>query len=192
MSDQAEPLVATSSQTVGPFFHFGLTTDALLGTMVGPDTPGQRITVRVCVIDGGGVPLPDAMVELWQADSRGHYVETADHANPDPGQAFRGWGRLPTDANGICEFHTVRPGEHVGDDGQAEAAHVNICLFARGMLRHVFTRFYFAGDAAIATDPVLALVPETRRGTLLAHEIDGLWKFDIHLQGASETVFFDL
>jgi len=188
----SDRLVATSSQTVGPFFHFGLATDPRLGQMTGPETAGDRIRLRVRVIDGAGEPLPDALVELWQADAGGRYVERPDHAHVDPGQAFRGWGRLPTTATGECEFATIRPGATTAGDGRPQAAHINVCLFARGMLRHIFTRLYFADDPMLAADPVLALVPESRRATLIAHEADGVWRFDIRLQGDSETVFFDL
>lgn len=192
MTGRPSPLVASSSQTVGPFFHFGLTTDARLGVMVGPHTPGDRIILRVRVIDGAGNPLPDAMVELWQADASGTYVEVADHPSAEPGQAFRGWGRLPTDGAGVCEFHTIRPGVTITDDGRTQSAHISVCLFARGMLRHIFTRIYFADDPTLLDDPVLSLVPEQRRATLVADREGEVWTFDIRLQGEGETVFFDI
>lgn len=187
-----DTLVATPSQTVGPYLHIGLDTEPRLGVMRGPDTPGDPIALRIRVLDGAGDPLPDALVELWQADASGAFVETADHPNPDPGHAFRGWGRRATDKDGWCEFETIRPGVTTTADGREMAPHINICLFARGMLRHIFTRLYFAGDLRLAADPVLALVPESRRDTLVAAEVDGVWTFVIHLQGAHETVFFDL
>ena len=108
-----------------------------------------------------------------------------------PPPAFWGFGRLPTDAEGHCLFETIRP----GPTEPGGAAHVNICLFMRGMLRHIYTRVYFAGDPALAADPVLALVPADRRATLVAAAdpaAAGEWRFDIRLQGAGETVFFDL
>jgi protocatechuate 3,4-dioxygenase alpha subunit len=159
--------------------------------MIGPNTPGERIRVRLRLLDGAGEPLPDALIELWQADAGGRYVEVADHPDPDPGQAFRGWGRRPTDRDGWCEFETIRPGVTT-TDGQTQASHINVCLFARGMLRHIFTRLYFAGDPMLAADPVLALVPASRRHTLVAEPVDGAWVMTIHLQGGNETVFFDL
>jgi protocatechuate 3,4-dioxygenase alpha subunit len=185
VTNRDDDLVATASQTVGPFFDFGLTTpNAALGQMAGPDTPGERIRLRIRVYDGEGAVVPDAVVELWQADASG---------------AFPGvWGRQGTDVDGACEFHTVRPGAAEG------ASHINVCLFARGLLRHIFTRIYFAGDPALSADPVLALVPEARRQTLLAHaesRPEGLryttadgdtWVFELRLQGEHETVFFDL
>ncbi len=185
-------LVASPSQTVGPFFHFGIATEPILGRMIGPDTAGERIRLRVRVVDGAGAPVPDALVELWQADAAGNYVEEPARAGGDPGEAFRGWGRLPTGATGECEFETIRPGQTAAGDGRPLAPHISVCLFARGMLRHVFTRIYFAGDPMLEGDPVLALVPGPRRETLLARPSEGGWTFDIRLQGERETVFFDL
>jgi protocatechuate 3,4-dioxygenase alpha subunit len=190
MSD--EDLVATPSQTVGPYLHIGLDTEPRHGIMIGPDTPGERIAVRIRVLDGAGAPLPDALIELWQADAAGTYRDRADREPSDPGEAFRGWGRRATDADGWCQFDTIKPGPVETADGRRQAPHINVCLFARGLLRHVFTRFYFAGDALLSGDPVLALVPDGRRQTLLAQPADGLWLFEIHLQGQAETVFFDL
>jgi protocatechuate 3,4-dioxygenase alpha subunit len=192
MSTPKTSLVATASQTVGPYLHIGLDTEPKHGVMIGPDTPGERIRLRLRVIDGAGAPLPDALLELWQADARGRYVETPDHPNPDPGEAFRGWGRKATDRDGWCEFLTVRPGVTTAGDGRQQASHINVCVFARGMLRHIFTRVYFAGDPLLASDPVLELVPEARRGTLVADQVDGVWTMTIRLQGEGETVFFDL
>jgi protocatechuate 3,4-dioxygenase, alpha subunit len=192
VSNLSEPLVASPSQTVGPYLHIGLDTEPRHGVMIGPDTPGERLRLRVRVLDGVGAPLPDALIELWQADASGRYVDAADHPNPDPGEAFRGWGRRPTGKDGWCEFETIRPGVTTAPDGGRQAPHINVCLFARGMLRHIFTRFYFADDPMLAGDPVLSLVPEARRGTLIARQADGAWAFVIRLQGDGETVFFDL
>ncbi|HXW06490.1 MAG TPA: protocatechuate 3,4-dioxygenase subunit alpha [Vicinamibacterales bacterium] len=184
------PLVATGSQTVGPFFHFGLTTNAPLGSLVRQDTPGERIRLQVRVLDGDGAPVPDAMVELYQADASGAY--------PPPGgllpDGFGGFGRLPTGEDGTCVFETIRPGRVPDPRGGLQAAHINVCLFMRGLLRHIYTRIYFAGDPALAEDAVLALVPEDRRPTLTAKraEASGSWLFDIRLQGSHETVFLDL
>lgn len=160
--------------------------------MIGPDTPGDRIRIRLRVLDGAGDPMPDALIELWQADASGQFVEVADHPDAGPGEAFRGWGRRATGKDGWCEFETIRPGAAPVVDGRRQAAHINVCLFARGMLRHVFTRFYFAGDPMLAGDPVLALVPSARRATLMATEAAGAWELTLRLQGPGETVFFDL
>jgi protocatechuate 3,4-dioxygenase alpha subunit len=177
---------------VGPFFHAGLATEPLLGQMAGPNTRGERVRLQIRIFDGAGEPLPDALVELWQADAAGRYVEQPDHADADPGCAFRGWGRLPTNTAGECVFETIRPGATTAGDGREQAAHINVCLFFRGIMRHIFTRIYFSDDPALADDPVMALVPESRRHTLVAKRLENTWTLDIRLQGVNETVFFDL
>jgi protocatechuate 3,4-dioxygenase alpha subunit len=170
-----EPHAATSSQTVGPFFHFGLTTNTSLFRMAGESHRGSRIGLRLRVLDGEGTPVPDAMIEAWHRDEGGGYL----------------FGRAPSDVNGTCVFETVRPTPADGD----EAPHVNLCVFMRGLLRHMYTRVYFAGDAALETDPVLSLVPRERRDTLIARtaaDAPGTWTLDLRLQGDGETVYFDL
>ena len=176
--------VATPSQTVGPFFHFGITTDQTLGSLAA-SAAGERLRLRILVFDGAGMPLPDAMIEIYQANAAGEYGT----------ESFSGFGRLATDADGACLFETIRPGRAAGTDGRRQAAHVNVCLFARGLLRQLCTRVYFAGDPDLETDPVLALVPADRRSTLLATPAEGAsgtWEWHVHLQGPAETVFFDL
>jgi protocatechuate 3,4-dioxygenase alpha subunit len=167
-----ERLVATSSQTVGPFFHFALTAKPR-GRMVERFSGGEPVKLVIRVLDGDGRPVNDAMVELWQAGV---------------------FGRLPTDEEGACEFETMKPGTIPDDRTEGEAPHINVLLFARGLLRHLHTRIYFEGDPDLARDGVLALVPADRRGTLLAVP-DGqrpdTWRFDARLQGSHETVFFD-
>jgi protocatechuate 3,4-dioxygenase, alpha subunit len=165
------------SQTIGPFFHFSLTANSALGCVAGPDAKGERIRVRFRLVDGDGVGVPDGMLELWQADGEGKYE--------------CGFGRLATDNNGVCLFDTVYPGRL--PDGQAP--HINVSVFARGLLDRLCTRVYFEGDPGLAQDAVLALVPQDRRATLLARrdaEDRGQWNFDIRLQGEQETVFFDI
>jgi protocatechuate 3,4-dioxygenase alpha subunit len=194
-------LTATSSQTIGPFFHFGLAQDAMLGAMAGPDVPGERIRLHVAVIDGDGLPVPDALIELWQADASGEYstpIAAQPEANP-PASVFSGFGRQPTSGDGTCVFETIRPGlvpDLVNEEGgRFQASHINVCLFARGLLRQLYTRVYFAGDDRLQDDVVLAEIPEERRRTLLATPVAGAagdWRFEIRLQGAGETVFFDL
>jgi protocatechuate 3,4-dioxygenase alpha subunit len=185
----APRLIATSSQTVGPFFHFGLTTNVRLGEVAAPDAPGDHLQLKVCVLDGAGNPVPDAMVELYQADASGRYPDAAS-----PVASFTGFGRLPTGADGCCVFQTVKPGV-VRMNGAEEAPHINVCLLSRGLLRQIYTRIYFEGDPALAADPILALVPAERRSTLLAAPSPGdpsFWEFVIRMQGDDETVFFDL
>ena len=178
--------MATSSQTVGPFFHFGLATNQPLGTLIRPGTPGEPIRLRVRVLDGDALPVPDALLELYQADAGGEY------GRPSDAESFTGFGRLATDADGVCVFTTVRPGTVADGGGGLQAPHINVCLFARGLLRHLWTRIYFSGDAGLDTDPLLALVPESRRHTLMASPTADAWEITFRLQGEGETVFFDL
>jgi len=193
MTDAPIRLIATSSQTVGPFFHCGLADDPALGCLARADTPGERIRVTVRVLDGDGQPVPDALVELWQANAAGLYVRPDDPRNILKPAGFCGFGRLPTDKEGTCVFETIRPGPVADAGGQSQASHANVCLLARGLLRQIYTRFYFAGDPMIASDAVLAEVPAARRQTLLASSTgSGDWLFEIRLQGEGETVFFDL
>ena len=193
MSDTPSRRLATPSQTVGPFFHFGLADRTSLGCLVRDDTRGERIMLRVQVLDGDGLPLPDALIEIWQADADGVYVRPDDPRDLLTPAGFCGFGRLPTAADGSCTFETIRPGIVHDPAGRSQAAHVNVCLFARGLLRQLYTRIYFEGDPLIGADPVLALVPEARRQTLCASStLAGTWQFDIRLQGDRETVFFDL
>jgi protocatechuate 3,4-dioxygenase, alpha subunit len=189
MSGAAEPLVASGSQTIGPFFHVGPGATDQLGSLAAPGVSGERIRLRVQVLDGDDVPVPDALIEIWQADAAGVY-SAAGQETP----AFAGFGRLSTRTDGSCEFDTIRPGRVAGADTIRQAPHVNVLVFARGLLRHLYTRLYFAGDPALADDPILGLVPADRRDTLVATPSpDGaLWTFVIHLQGTRETVFFNL
>ena len=194
----SEPdLVAIPSQTVGPFFHFGLLETPTLGCLAGPGARGHRIWLSMRVVDGEGAPVPDAMIEIWQADGDGVVPPL-----PAPGAtavqpAFTGFGRLATDADGTCTFETVRPGyvQESMPGAETQAPHINVCLFARGLLRQIHTRVYFPDEPGLGSDPVLTLVPADRRHTLLATasaDDPDLWRFDIRLQGEEETVFFDV
>jgi protocatechuate 3,4-dioxygenase alpha subunit len=189
-------LVPSASQTVGPFFNFGLTTNHALGIMAPDDAEGEHISLIVRVIDGEGLPTPgDSMIELWQADSQGRYQHPVDPRSATADKNFSGFGRLETDANGVCVFETVKPGRVPNADRSAQAPHINVTLFARGLGKPLRTRVYFAGEAANADDPVLALIPAHRRDTLLARPVSGqagAWAIEIHLQGEAETVFFDV
>jgi len=197
---KSEPTGITPSQTVGPFFNIGLTPgdrygfDAFVGEdLVTADTVGDRIRIEGRVLDGDGEPVPDAMVEIWQANGAGRY--SGGGQGPPPNTAFKGFGRSECDGDGRYRFHTVKPGTVPGPDGRPQAPHINVAVFARGILRRLFTRIYFDGEAANAGDAVLALVPADGRDTLIARR-DGTvgdtprYVFDIHLQGEKETVFF--
>ena len=190
------PLRQTPSQTVGPFFGVGLTrASQSQSVMVNELTDGQRIRIEGTVFDGAGAPIEDALVEVWQANAHGRYRHELD-AGPAPVDPnFSGFGRCATDANGVFHFETVKPGAIHGGDGRVHAPHLNVTVFARGMLVHAFTRMYFDGDPLDA-DPALARVDRDRRGTLVAGRVrqDGglpVYRWDIHLQGDRETVFFD-
>jgi protocatechuate 3,4-dioxygenase alpha subunit len=184
----------TPSQTVGPFFH-----DALSWPggeiLVRAETLGDRIAIVGRILDGDGRPVPDALVEIWQANAAGRYSHPEDtQAKPlDP--AFHGFGRCASGPDGGFRFSTIRPGRVPGRGNALQAAHINVGLFARGLLRRLVTRIYFEDTAENAEDPVLALVPDpARRATLLAKRVTGVgavYRFDIVLQGEGETVFFE-
>ena len=187
-------LVPTPSQTVGPFFHFELTTDEhCVRCIAGPQVKGEHTWITFRVLDGDGLPLNDAMLEIWQADANGIYNHPNDPQAKEVQSGWVGFGRLATDEDGTCELETIKPGHVSGTPPQAP--HLNVAVFARGMLKQLFTRVYFADDLANSEDPVLALVPSDRRDTLLAQpdpSRSGHWRFDVRLQGERETVFFDV
>jgi protocatechuate 3,4-dioxygenase alpha subunit len=170
----------TPSQTVGPFFAIELPYDD--GRHVAREgTPGA-IWLRGRVIDGAGEPVPDALVESWQADPAGEF-----------GGDFRGFGRSGTDDEGRWAILTLKPGSlPARPDGARQAPHVDLAVFARGLLHQVVTRLYFADEGqANAADPVLAGLDEQARATLVAQRTDdGHYELDIHLQGPHETTFF--
>ena len=194
----------TASQTIGPFFRFGMAW-AATGELVDPATPGA-IIIEGRVLDGDGAPVPDAMVEIWQADAEGRFP-------PATGSGWRGFGRALTDGSGAFRFVTVAPGAVDGE----QAPHIDVSVFARGLLQRVVTRCYPPGDAdALAGDPLLASIADAdRRATLIAVPTGGetsdsggvrrpgttadatgtpgagALRFDIHLQGDRETVFLD-
>jgi protocatechuate 3,4-dioxygenase alpha subunit len=190
----SERLELTPSQTVGPFLHIALPWPD------GPDVvpPGTPGTLRIVgrVVDGAGEPVPDGLIETWQADPDGRFAHADDPrgaAEPSV-QGFRGFGRCETDGDGCYEIRTLKPGPLPTPDGGVEAPHLDVSVFARGLLDRVVTRLYFPDEAeANEADPVLAAVPAKRRGTLVASAVEpGVLRFDIVLQGADETVFFDL
>lgn len=154
---------------------------------------GEAIEVAGRVLDGAGTIVPDAMVELWQADAHGRYrsiEDDRDAAAPDP--RFVGFGRAATDAEGVYRFRTIRPRRVRGPGNTWQAPHLALSVFGRGILKRLATRLYFAGDEDLGTDPVLAAVPPARRATLIAERRGVVWWLDLILQGGRETVFFDL
>ena len=187
----------TPSQTVGPFFAYALTpegyaTPAIFSNdLATEDSVGERIRIEGYVIDGDGEPIVDAMVELWQPDGRGRFATASERANG----AFSGFGRTQVDSNGFFAFATVKPGAVAGPDGARQAPHIAVTIFARGLLRQLVTRIYFADEAANAVDPILSLVPAERRATLIAERRERgaapVYTFNIRLQGEGETVFFE-
>jgi protocatechuate 3,4-dioxygenase alpha subunit len=185
------------SQTVGPFFlDCLLREDARRNVLVQPQTEGQHIRIEGRVLDGDGVPVPDALVEIWQANARGRYRHGADTRDDVPlDETFIGFGRSATDDEGRFWFETIKPGAVPFDGERVQAPHIGVIVFARGLLNHAATRLYFADEPANASDPILARVPLERRGTLLAQPVtsQGIseYRFDIHLQGMGETVFFN-
>ena len=187
----------TPSQTVGPYFAYGLTarqynypqTSIAEGAMAGEDVEGERIRIEGRVLDGDGAPVPDAMIEIWQADAQGRFAHPADPRGSNAG--FTGFGRTGTGTDPKCRFvfDTIKPGAAA----EGEAPHLNVIVFMRGLLTHVYTRIYFADEAAAnATDPVLSAVPADRRNTLIATREGNTYRLDIHMQGPDETVFFEV
>jgi protocatechuate 3,4-dioxygenase, alpha subunit len=181
----------TPSQTVGPFFHYALPYD-FGPRLAGPQRSGAiRLSGRV--LDGDGAPVPDALVEIWQADESGRFAGRAGIYAEVRGDGFRGFGRCATDEDGRYEFHTVKPAGVPTVDGLTQAPHIAMSVFGRGMLRRVATRVYFADeDSANAADPLLCGVDDSRRGTLVAAKAEDGYRFDVRIQGADETVFLDV
>jgi len=181
------PLQVTPSQTVGPYFAIGMTWED--GPYVVPEGTDGAIRIRGRVTDGEGRPVPDAVIETWQADADGRFDHPDDPRGPASG--FRGFGRCGTDGDGGYAILTVKPGPVPGPGGTTQAPHIDVSVFARGLLNRCVTRIYFADEAdANAADPVLSSVPEARRGTLVAEPTDDGYRFDVRLQGERETAFF--
>lgn len=180
---------------MGPFFHLGCTTTHAVSCLASSGAEGNHVRVICRILDGDGSPIADAMIELWQANAAGKYNHPDDPQAKAVDPLCRGFGRLGTDGDGICVFETIKPGRVPGNDGTMQAPHLNVSVFARGVLKRLATRIYFAGDPANEEDPILALVPLERRDTLMAkedpsHPTD--WWIDVHLCGEHETVFFDI
>ncbi|MGH3949796.1 MAG: protocatechuate 3,4-dioxygenase subunit alpha [Pseudonocardiaceae bacterium] len=196
-------LHSTPSQTVGPYLHIGLSWED--GAYVVPEGAPGAVWIRGRVLDGAGEVVTDALVETWQADMDGRFDHPDDprcgqprsgqpRSRPHRGEVsgFRGFGRSDTSAGGYA-IYTVVPGAVPGLDGDPQAPHIDVSIFARGMLHRTVTRIYFPehADAHVA-DPVLLSVPADRRSTLIAARVADGYTFDVHIQGNRETVFFDV
>jgi protocatechuate 3,4-dioxygenase alpha subunit len=182
---------ATASQTVGPYFGIGLQ-PLYCSDIAAPGVEGERVRVQGMVLDGDGAPIPDALIEVWQANAHGRYAHPEDRQDKPLTPGFVGFGRIPTDAHGRFAFTTIKPGPVPGPNGELQAPHLAICVLMRGLLKQVATRMYFSDEPANVGDPVLRLVPESRRGTLIARRLAaGSFEWNVRMQGADETVFFD-
>jgi protocatechuate 3,4-dioxygenase, alpha subunit len=209
MDNQSKELFGqTPWQTVGPFFHYGLpwkggadlTGMSELGARPelfppehyllrtpSPRGPAEGVAIEIFgrVLDGDGAAVPDALVEIWQANAQGHYYMRST------GQNFIGFGRAATLNDGSYRFRTILPGRVPGPGNSLQASHIAVGVMARGLLKRLVTRLYFADGEGLVSDPILELVPPARRDTLMAQKESGGYRFDIVLQGAGETVFFD-
>jgi protocatechuate 3,4-dioxygenase, alpha subunit len=167
-----------------------------MNSLVFDSTHGQRIRLEGQVIDGDGKPVPDAMIEIWQANAYGRYNHPDDKQEKPLDGSFTGWGRSGTDPNGFYFFDTIKPGPVPASASSVQAPHINVTVFARGMLAHAFTRIYFSDEPENESDPVLNSIIKERRQTLITdrREESGktIYRFDIRLQGENETVFFDV
>ncbi len=187
----APPAGVTPSQTVGPFWAIALpwATD----TAFSGDVPADAVVIWGHVLDGAGDPVPDAIVESWQADGAGRFDHPDDPRGAVAWEGFRGFARACADVDGRYRITTLVPGAVPAADGTPQAPHLLVSIFARGLLDRVVTRIYFGDQSdANAADPVLATIPADRRETLIARPVDGGYRLDIHLQGPQETVFFAL
>ncbi len=185
-------LFTTPSQTVGPYLRIGFL--SLVVDAIAPvGLPGERVAVHGRMSDGDGKPINDGVLEIWQADATGKYAHPEHGQKTVSAHAFRGFGRILSNDQGIFQFTTIKPGPVPGPDGIRQAPHLAVTIFMRGMLRHLFTRMYFPDDPLNESDPVLQRVPAERRGTLVASagaEKSAL-QWNIVAQGPAETVFFD-
>jgi protocatechuate 3,4-dioxygenase, alpha subunit len=187
-----------SSQTVGPFFHLGMVY-LERDNFVAEGVAGERITIRGNVLDGDREPVPDAVLEIWQADSEGRYPSEFSPQNSTSAR-FLGFGRIETDDDGEFKFTTIKPGRVLAPEGSLQAPHIVVTLFSRGLLKPLRTRLYFPDEPGNVDDAVLRQVPPERRSTLMATRAskrgaqnapENLFDWNIVMQGDGETVFFD-
>ncbi|GGW95605.1 protocatechuate 3,4-dioxygenase subunit alpha [Streptomyces lomondensis] len=194
-TSRPESVLPTPSHTVGPFYGHALPFRG--GEDIAPAGHPDTVTVHGYVTDGAGQPLPDALIELWGPDPEGRLPTADGSMRRDPasggflgrnGVEFTGWGRIQTDTDGHWYARTLRPGAR-----GRNAPYLSVCVFARGLLVHLYTRIYLPGDAAaLAADPLLSRLEDGRRDTLIAkEETGGTYRFDIRLQGEGETVFLE-
>jgi protocatechuate 3,4-dioxygenase, alpha subunit len=187
-------LVATTSQTVGPFFQIGLS-KMYVNDLTCSGARGERIAIRGRILDGDGQPVPDAVVEIWQANSEGKYAHPDDPQAKHIDPLFQGYGRTPTDDQGLFQFRTIKPGPVPAPDGKMQARHIAVSIFMRGLLKRLVTRIYFPDEPANSADYILNLVEPSRRFTLIANASPnqpGILEWNVFLQGPRETVFFEL
>jgi protocatechuate 3,4-dioxygenase alpha subunit len=187
-------LQATTSQTVGPYFKIGLRW-LNRDNLVGEGVSGERVTIQGRVFDGDGVPVPDAILEIWQANTHGKYDHPEDTQQKPLEPGFKGYGRVPVTALGVFRFATIKPGPVPGPEGSEQAPHLLVSVFMRGVLRRMVTRIYFPDEPRNAADFILNLVEPARRSTLIAKKsagTPGTLEWNVVLQGPEETVFFDL
>jgi len=189
-------LQATTSQTVGPYFKIGFQW-LNLDNLVGEGVSGERVTIQGRVFDGDGVPVPDAILEIWQANAHGKYAHPEDTQDKPLEPGFKGYGRVPVSAEGLFRFTTIKPGPVPGPDGNEneQAPHLLVSVFMRGVLRRLVTRIYFPDEPRNSADFILNLVEPARRSTLIAKKTaggPGPLEWNVVLQGSAETVFFDL
>jgi protocatechuate 3,4-dioxygenase, alpha subunit len=188
-------LVPIPSQTVGPYFSLCLEGPYCVKTIAPADVKGERVKLTCAVFDRTGKPVSDSLIEIWQANADGKYNHPSDKQPRPIDRRFLGFGRQVTDEKGVCEFETIKPGRVPGRGRTLQAPHLEVAVFARGILKQLVTRIYFSGDDANGECPVLTLVPKARRRTLIAEPVRGQpgnWRHEIHLSGAKETVFFDV
>lgn len=184
-------LLLTAAQTVGPYVAIGFEKHAV-PDVAPAGVAGDRVVIAGTIYDGDGKPVTDGVIETWQANSHGKYAHPDDTQEKLLEENFKGFGRVLTDAQGGFRLTTIKPGRVAGPDGKEQAPHITVVIFMRGLLRHLTTRIYFPGEAANGADPVLNLVPAARRATLIAAKTgEGMLRWDVHLQGPRETVFFD-
>jgi protocatechuate 3,4-dioxygenase, alpha subunit len=195
----------TPSQTVGPYYAYCLTPtkytlhQIFSNDLIVPGLEGEKIRIEGRVLDGDNIGISDAMVEIWQADAKGGFAHARDHEGSNIG--FKGFGRVEPDDDGKYHFVTIKPGRVKTPDGKLQAPHIDVAVFARGMLKHLVTRIYFAEEESNQDDPVLQLVPADRRDTLIATPQgsgsggEKVYRFDIRIQegteGPPETQFLE-